>query len=63
MSIYQRFAGTQLGSSAIFGGSFFAVTLASGSLADAATAGALAAASWFAAQPLLRRIIEATARA
>ncbi len=57
MSLYARFAGTQLGSSAMFGGAFFVATLASDGLAAAATAGALAAASWFGAMPLLKRAI------
>ncbi len=56
-TLYSRFAGSQLGSSALFGGALFAATLSSGGVADAASAGALAAASWFGAQPLLRRVI------
>ena len=63
MSLYDRVAGSQLGSSALFGGAFFTATLASDGLAEAATAGALAAASWFAALPLLKRVIEGIARA
>jgi hypothetical protein len=63
VTLYARFAQTQLGSSALFGGSFFAVTLASDGLAEAAAAGLLAAGSWFAVMPLLRRIIGATAGA
>ena len=63
MSLYERIAGSSLGSSALFGGAFFAATAPADGLAQAATAGALAAASWLAALPLLKRIIEATARA
>ena len=63
MTLYARFAQTQLGSSALFGGSFFAVTLASDGLNEAAAAGLLAGGSWFAILPLLRRLIGATAGA
>jgi hypothetical protein len=63
MSLYQRFAASQLGSSLLFGGSFFAATLATDSAVEAATTGLLAAVSWFAAQPLLTRLIGAAARA
>jgi hypothetical protein len=58
VSFYSRFAGSQLGSSALFGGAFFAATLASGGLTEAATVGGAAAASWLAAQPLLKRVIQ-----
>ena len=57
VTFYSRFAGSQLGSSAIFGGALFVATVASGSITEAASAGALAAASWFAIQPLLKRVI------
>jgi hypothetical protein len=55
--LYSRFAGSQCGSSAIFGAALFAATLPSGGIAEAASAGALAAASWFATQPLLKHVI------
>ena len=58
VSFHSRFAGSHLGSSALFGAAFFAATLASGGLAEAASVGAAAAASWFATQPLLKRIIQ-----
>ena len=58
MSFYSRFAGSQLGSSALFGGAFFAATLASDGFAPALSAAAAAAASWFAAMPLLKRAIQ-----
>ena len=57
MVLYSRFASSQFGSSAIFGGALFAATIPSGGIAEAATAGALAAASWFATVPLLKRVI------
>jgi hypothetical protein len=57
MVLYSRFAGSQFGSSAIFGGALFAATIRSGGIAEAASAGALAAASWFATQPLLKQVI------
>jgi hypothetical protein len=57
VSIYSRFAGTQLGSSLLFGGAFFSGTVATDGLAQAVDAAALAAASWFAAMPLLKRAI------
>ncbi len=57
MSLYARFAGSHLGSSALFGGAFFAATLGSDGLAGAASAGALAAVAWFGIQPLLKRVI------
>ena len=58
MSFYTRFAGSQLGSSALFGGAFFAATLASDGLVPALSVGAAATASWFAAMPLLKRAIQ-----
>jgi hypothetical protein len=63
MSLYQRLAGSQLGSSALFGGAFFASGLMSGSAAEAAATGAIAAASWLAILPLLKRIVGAAGRA
>ena len=63
MALYSRVAGSQLGSSLLFGGAFFAGTVASDGLAEAATVGALATASWFATVPLLRRLTGASARA
>jgi len=57
MSLYQRIAGSHLGSSALFGGAFFAATAPADGLAQAAIAGSIAAASWFATVPLLRRLI------
>ena len=63
MSLYSRIAGSQLGSSLLFGGAFFASSLTSDGVAEAATVAALAAASWFAAVPLLRRMTGAAARA
>ena len=59
MSIYSRIAGTQLGSSILFGGALFAGTLLTDGAAQAASAGTLAAAGWFAAVPLLKRMIGA----
>jgi hypothetical protein len=55
--LYFHFVGSQFGSSAIFGGALFAATIPSGGIAEAAIAGALAAASWFATQPLLKSVI------
>jgi hypothetical protein len=63
MSLYSRLGASQLGSSAMFGGAFFLATLASDGLHEAMTAGALAAASWFASQPLLKRLIGAASGA
>jgi hypothetical protein len=63
MSLYSRFAASQLGSSAMFGAAFFLTALASDGLSEAIAAGALAAASWFASQPLLKRLIGATSGA
>ena len=63
MNLYSRIAGTQLGSSALFGGAFFASTLASDGLTDAVTFGAAAATAWFASVPLLKGLIGAAARA
>ncbi len=56
MNLYSRFAGSHLGSSALFGGSFFVVTFAAEGLAQAAVAGSIAAVSWFAIVPLLKRV-------
>ena len=58
VSIYSRFAGSQLGSSGLFGGAFFATTLASDGLVQALSVGGAAAASWFAVVPLLKRITQ-----
>jgi hypothetical protein len=55
--LYSSFASSQFGSSVIFGGALFATTVPSGGLAEAASTGALAAVSWFATQPLLKRVI------
>ena len=63
MSLYSRVAASQLGSSAMFGGAFFFAILASDGLSEAAAAGALAAASWFASLPLLKRLIGAASGA
>ena len=63
MSLYARFAGSHLGSSALFGGAFFAATLATDGVTQAATAGALAFGSWFASMPLLKRAIGAASGA
>jgi hypothetical protein len=57
VALYSRLAASQLGSSAMFGGALFAATLSSGGIAEAASSGALAAASWFATQPLLKRVV------
>jgi hypothetical protein len=57
MVLYSRFAGSQFGSSLIFGGALFAATIPSGGIAEAVSAGALAAASWFATHPLLKHVI------
>ncbi len=62
MRLLAQLAGSQLGSSALFGGLFF-VTFAADGIGEAATAGTLAAASWFASQPLLKRFIGAAAGA
>ncbi len=56
MNLYARIAGSQLGSSALFGGAFFAATLAGEGLSQALATGSLAAASWFAIVPLLKRV-------
>ena len=63
MNLYSRLAGSHLGSSVLFGGAFFATTLASDGVSAAATAGAIAAASWFASVPLLKRLSGASAGA
>ena len=59
MSLYARIAGSHLGSSALFGSLLGAFTLATGTAAEAATTASLAAASWFATVPLLKRLIGA----
>ena len=58
MSLYSRIAGSQLGSSALFGGAFFAATYPADGLAEALTLAGAAAAAWLAAMPLLKRVIE-----
>jgi hypothetical protein len=57
MNFTARILETHLGSSALFGGAFFVTTFASDGFAQAMAAGAMASASWFAAAPLLRRVI------
>jgi hypothetical protein len=57
MNLYSRIAGSHLGSSLLFGGAFFAATLPTEGLSQAAVAGALASASWLGVQPLLKRVI------
>jgi hypothetical protein len=57
IDLYSRFVASPLGSSAIFGGALFAAAIPSGGITEAASAGALAAASWFATQPLLKSLI------
>ena len=59
MTTYNRIAGSQLGSSLLFGSLFLASAASSADLAEATVTGALAAASWFAAFPLLKRMIGA----
>jgi hypothetical protein len=61
--LYEHIAGSHLGSSALFGGAFFASDLMNGSVIEAAATGAVAAASWLASLPLLKRIIGAAAGA
>ncbi len=61
MKLYQRLAGSHSGSSLLFGGAFFAATLVSDGLEQAMLAGALAASSWFAVVPLLKRLVGAEA--
>ena len=56
MSLYRRIAGSHLGSSAMFGGLFFAANVPTDGAAEAATMGALAAAAWFASHPIIKRI-------
>jgi hypothetical protein len=63
MSLYQRIAGSHLGSSALFGGAFFGAAAPVDGLTQAAIAGSLAAASWFATVPLLKRLISGVAGA
>ena len=57
MNLYRYIAGSHLGSSAMFGGLFFAATAPFDGLTEGATMGALAAAAWFASRPLIKRII------
>ena len=59
MTLYRRIAGSHLGSSALFGGLFFAVTAPADGFTAAATTGFLAAAAWFAGHPLMKRILGA----
>jgi hypothetical protein len=56
MRMYKRIAGSQFGSSLLFGAALFAACMPSGGLAEAAGAGAAAAASWFASVPAIRRL-------
>ena len=56
MKLYARLAGSHPGSSLLFGGAFFSVTLPVDGLAAAIMAGSLAATSWFAIVPLLKRL-------
>ena len=63
MSLYARLAGTQLGSSTVFGGAFFAATLGSDGFVEAATVGVVASVSWLATLPILKRVIGAASRA
>jgi hypothetical protein len=63
MSLYHRVAGSQLGSSALFGGAFFASTVSTDGVAEATFVGMMAAGAWFASLPLLKLIVGATARA
>jgi hypothetical protein len=58
VSFYSRFVGSQLGSSTLFGGAFFAEIFPSDGFVEAAAVGGAAAASWFAAMPLLKRAIQ-----
>ncbi len=55
MNLYARIAGSQLGSSLLFGSAFFAATVAADGIAQAAATGSVAAAAWFGIVPLLRR--------
>ena len=57
MNLYVRVAGSHFGSSALFGGAFFAATIVSESFSEALATGSLAAASWFAVAPVLRRLV------
>ncbi len=56
MSMYKSIAASQAGSSLIFGAALFAACLPSGTFGEAAGAGALAALSWFASVPAIRRL-------
>jgi hypothetical protein len=56
VKLYARLAGSHSGSSLLFGGAFFAATLATEGPAQAVMAGSLAATSWFAIVPLLKRL-------
>ncbi len=57
MKLYARLTGSHSGSSFLFGGAFFAATLATDGLNEAIVAGSLAATSWFATLPLLKRLV------
>jgi hypothetical protein len=59
MNLYRQIASSHLGSSAMFGALFFAATVSTDGLTDAAAMGVLAAAAWFASHPLIKRIIGA----
>jgi hypothetical protein len=63
VSLYMRWAGSQLGSSALFGGVMFAGTLPSDGLQEAAIVGLTAAAAWIATLPLLKRLVTGIAGA
>ena len=56
MKLYTRLASSELGSSALFGASFFLVFLGAEGLSEGLKAGALAAAGWFAVVPLMKRL-------
>jgi hypothetical protein len=61
VKLYARVAGSQLGSSILFGGAFFAAGFATDGFAEALTSGSLAAAAWFAIVPVLKRVAGAGA--
>lgn len=56
MKLYARIASSHFGSSALFGSFFLASTWMSDGLTEALTVSALAAASWFATFPGLKRL-------
>ena len=56
MNLYTQIARSHLGSSLLFGAFFLVPTVVSDGFIEAASVGALAAASWFAAHPLIRRL-------